>query len=535
MTAHHTRSGLPLKRFYGPGDLPRDAEPPPGEFPFTRGRLGSGQKATAWIQRELSGEGDPAHSNAQLRYLIGLGQTGVDVIGDSPTQAQIDPDHPLAIHAVGTQGVSVCCKDDYLELYRGIPLDTISISSSIPALFSMTGLYLAARQAGIPPERVRGSVLQVPLYSEDCGYPVHFPCELRARISADVMQFCATAMPRFHAFVEDTYFFSESGLSGVEEMALGFVEIRFLVRELLRRGVPIDSFAPRIAILVNCSMDFYEEVAKLRATRRLYARMMKEEFGAQDPRSMSVNLTSHTSGLTLTAEQPANNIVRGAVQALALAMGGAQAIEISAFDEAYRTPSPESHLVGLRTQQILELEAGISRVADPFGGSYFIEALTAEMERRIEARVREIESAGDPVHLADSGWFKALFHRAMERQAREVREGRLPVVGHNVHRVAEGEDRLLREVSERKIMPWTRRVEQVQAFKARRDRTPLHAGLSGVLEAARGRTANLVPPVLAAVEAGATMGEITGTLRMAYGFPYDPHHKVAHPTLESAR
>jgi methylmalonyl-CoA mutase N-terminal domain/subunit len=529
-----TRSGVPLKPFYVQGDVPAAADPaPPGEFPFTRGRLGSGRKPAAWIQRELSGEGDPAHSNAQLHYLIGKGQTGVDVIGDSPTQAQMDPDHPLAAHSVGTQGVSVCCKDDYLELFRGIPLDAISISSSVPALFSMTGLYLAARSAGVAPERVRGSALQVPLYSEDCGYPTQLPCELRARLSADVMEFCAAAMPRFHAYVEDTYFFSESGLTGVEEMALGFVEIRFLVRELLRRGVPVDRFAPRIAILVNCSMDFYEEVAKLRATRRIYARMMKEEFGAQDPRSMSVNLTSHTSGLSLTAEQPANNIVRGTVQALALAMGGAQAIEISAFDEAYRTPSRESHLVGLRTQQILELEAGVSQVADPFGGSYFMEALTAELEQRIEAMVREIESAGDAIQLADSGWFKAFFHRAMERHARGVREGQVQVVGHNVHRVPDEEDLLLRDVSERKIEPWRARVERIRAFKAGRGRERLHAALGAVLDAARGRTANLVPPVLAAVEADATMGEITGTLRMGYGFPYDPHRMTVHPTLEA--
>ncbi len=536
MSENRTRSGVPLKTFYEATDLPRPGAPqsPPGEYPFTRGRLGSGQKAAAWIQRELSGEGDPAHSNAQLHYLIAKGQTGIDVIGDSPTQAQMDPDHPLAVHAVGTQGVSLCCKADYLELFHGLPLDGISISSSVPSLFGMTGLYLAAQAAGVAPERVRGSVLQVPLYSEDCGYPTYLPCELRARLSADVMEFCAAAMPRFHSYVEDTYFFSESGLTAVEEMALGFVEIRFLARELLRRGVPIDRFAPRIAILVNCSMDFYEEVAKLRATRRLYARMMKEEFGAQDARSLSVNLTSHTSGLTLTAEQPANNIVRGAIQALALAMGGAQAIEISAFDEAYRTPSPESHLVGLRTQQILELESGVSRVADPFGGSYFMEALTSELERRIEAMVREIEAEGDPVHLADSGWFKGFFHRAMERHAREIREGAARVVGHNVHQIPEEEDLLLRDVSERKIRPWSERVERIRSFKAGRGRERLHSALSGVLEAARARTGNLVPPVLAAVEADATMGEITGTLRTAYGFPYDPHRMVQPPTMEGA-
>ena len=345
----YSRSGIALKPVYSPEDskgLDYQANlNSPGAFPYTRGR--QADRRGGWIQRELSGEGEPSRSNEQLRYLLEKGQMGIDVIGDSPTMACMDPDHPLAMNTVGTQGVSLCCLQDYRELYKDLPLDSISISASVPSPFALAGLYLVAKEDNIRPDKLRGSVLQAPFYAEDCGYSMHMPFRLRLRLSCDSIEFCAKAMPKFHSFVEDTYFFSEAGLNVVEEMALGFVEIRHIVRDLLKRGVDIDSFAPRIAILVNCSMDFFEEIAKIRATRRLFARIMKEEFGAKDPRSWAAVITCHTSGLSLTAQQPFNNIVRGALQALALVLAGVDAMEISAFDEAYRTPSPESHLVAL--------------------------------------------------------------------------------------------------------------------------------------------------------------------------------------------
>jgi methylmalonyl-CoA mutase N-terminal domain/subunit len=533
MGERRSRSGIPLRDFYegAPGEA---GSVPPGQFPYTRGRRATAPDTGGWIQRELSGEGEPERSNAQIKYLISKRQSGIDVIGDSPTMALLDPDHPLAAGTVGTQGVSLCCKDDYLALFRDLPLAELSISSSVPPLFAMTGLYLAAKAMGIAPALLRGSVLQAPFYAEDCGYAMHLPFDLRVRLAADVMQFCAVEMPRFHAYVEDTYFFSETGLTGVEEMALGFVEIRYLVREMLRRGVPIDSFAPRIAILVNCSMDFFEEIAKIRATRRLFARMMREEFGAQDPRSWSVVISCHTSGLTLTAQQPFNNIVRGTVQALAMVLGGVQALEISAFDEAYRTPSRESHLVALRTQQVLDLEAGAARVVDPLGGSHYVEALTDEMERRILAQIGEIEALGPPAALSDQGWFRNFFRDAMERYQKQISQGDLPVVGLNVHPVPPEEDTLLREATEQKLSPCIERVARIRAFKEARDGRRVRQALQAVLAAARRPEENLVLPVIAASEADCTMGEIAGTLRQAYGRPYDPHGLLP-PMLEAGR
>jgi methylmalonyl-CoA mutase, N-terminal domain len=521
--SERSRSGLPLKSFYSASDhADKGAGDVPGAYPFTRGRLRPASADHGWIHRELSGEGDANRSNEQLKYLLGIGQTGIDVIGDSPTQSMVDPDHPLVRHSVGTQGVSLCCQADYLDLFRDIPLDRISISSSVPAIFALTGLLGAVDAFGFASDKVRGSVLQPPLYCSDASYSCGMPVSLLSRLSVDTIEYSAVNLPRFHAYVEDTYFFSESGLDAIEEMALGFVQIRHLVRAVRARGIAVDRFAPRIAILVNCSMDFFEEIAKIRATRRLYAKMMKNEFGAEDPRSLSVVITSHTSGLTLSAQQPINNVIRGTTQGLALALAGVQAMEISAFDEGFRTPSAEAHLTAIRTQQILSIETGVAKVADPLGGSYFIESLTDEIEARISAMVGEIEAAGDPIELAERGYFRAIFNRASERHARALASGEHQVVGVNCHEMSRSEDTLLRDIAERKIAPYRRQIEKVSRFRAERDQEPVRRALRHVHAQAKIRDANLVPAVQAGLQAGATMGELAGAMRLAYDTPYDP-------------
>jgi methylmalonyl-CoA mutase N-terminal domain/subunit len=521
-----TQSRIPVKPVYTPADVDALAYSErlndPGNFPFTRGPRPQPAARGGWIQRELSGEGDPVRSNAQFKHLLSQGQTGLDVIGDAPTMSCMDPDHPLAVHAIGTQGVSLCCLHDYRALYRDLPLDRITLSHSLPAAFAIAGLYSAARERGLSPATLRGSVIQAPYYCEDCSYAVHMPFKLRVRMAADSIAFCSAEMPKFHAFLEDTYFISESGLDSVEEMALGFVEIRGILRQLLERGIAIDRFAPRIAILLNCRMDVFEEIAKVRATRRLFARMMRYEFGAQDPRSWAVNIAAHTSGLSLTAQQPVNNIVRAAIQALALACAGVQAIEVSTFDEGFRTPSPEAHVIGLRTQQIVHLESNVSQVADPLGGSYYVEALTDDLERRIWEMVQSTEARGDPAQLSDSGWFRSVFQAAMERHANAVADGTLQKVGVNVHRVPDEEDVLLRHVAERKIEPCRERIAWLNAYRAQRDVHRLRAGLHALHQCARDERANLLPAIIAATEAGATMGEMAGVLRRAYGQPADP-------------
>jgi methylmalonyl-CoA mutase N-terminal domain/subunit len=533
MSEARTRSGIPVKPFYTAADRAAavsDDDGEPGAFPYTRGPR---REPRPWIQRELSGEGGPRRANEQFKYLLSLGQRGIDVIGDVPTATCMDPDHPICANSIGMTGVSLCRQQDYLDLYDGIPLGEITVSNSLAPLFALPGLVFATRRQGVPLSSLRGSLVQLPLYAEGgTSYSLHWPHGLWLRMTLDSILFCAREMPKFHPFLENTYTISEGGLDAVEEIALGLVEIRYIVRRLLERGLAVDSFAPRIALLVNCHMDFFETIAKIRAVRRMYARMMRDEFGARDPRSMAINIASHTSGLAMTAAQPVLNVVRGATQALSLALAGVQAMEISTFDEAYRTPSPEAHLVGLRTQQVLELETGVSKVVDPLGGSWFVESLTDEMERRVLDLVSEIEAKGDPGALADSGWFKRFVNGATERYARDLRDGRILQVGVNCHQLPEEEDTLLREVSESKIRSCKERIEEIADWKRSRDRAEVENALRRLHERVKDPAQNLIDISVEAVDAQLSFGEITCELRAAYGGPYDPYGMVRSP-LES--
>jgi len=525
----------PLRRagrraFYGPQDASSDYDRQlgdPGEFPYTRGtrtpRPGSERDGRGEaILRELSGEGSAQDSNAQFRYLLEHGATGLDVIGDGPTVLYMDPDHLHARHAVGNTGVSLCRAEDYVALYDGVPLDQVSISHSLPSGFAIAGIYLAATRLGHDPAAVRGSTILAPLYGEDTGYGGNLPLELHLRLATDSMEFASERMPRFHPFVEDTYFISDGSVDIVDEMALGFIEIREVTRRLVERGVEVDQFAPRIALLVNCGMDFFGEVAKIRAARRYYARMMRDDFGAVDPRSMAVNVAAHTSGATMTRPQLVNNVIRGTSQTLALYMAGVRAMEISAFDEPIRTPSKQAHIVGLRTQQIVQLETGVADVADPLGGSFYIEALTDETELSIEARVKEIEAMGTIADLHSQGFFRSLFTEAMIERSSEIDDRSRPVVGVNCHRIDEAEDTLLRDIAEERIEPAYEIATEIGAWKRGRDRELLGKALATVEEAGRDTGANVIPAIVSGFEASATMGELAGVLREAYGYPFDP-------------
>jgi methylmalonyl-CoA mutase, N-terminal domain len=512
-------------RFYGPADVGTDYSRigDPGEYPFTRGRLHPPRaQPGGWIQRELSGEGSPRRSNEQLRALLAHGALGVDVIGDNPTMSALDPDHPMCVPAVGTTGVSLCRRQDFIELFDGIPLDRMTFSHSLPPAFALAGQYLAARDCGLRPEVLRGSAIQPPLYAEDCSYSTFLPFGLRMRLTLDSIAFSLREMPRFHAFLEDTYYISDGGLDVVEEMSLGLLEIREVCRRLQARGLSIDSFAPRIAILVNCRMDLFEEIAKIRATRRLFARMMREEFGATDPRSWSVNIAVHTSGLTLTAAQPANNIVRGAVQALAMAVAGVQGLEISTFDEPFRTPSAVAHQLAIRTQQIIQTETNVSEVEDPLGGSWYLESLTDDLDRRIDAAVRHMEALGEVDTLVESGYFRGIFTTAMDRHSAAVQNGQLRIVGVNEHVVPPASDRFLRDVAEERFEPDREHIERIRAWRPTRAQAPLRASLDRVHVASAEPDADLMGPIVAALDADATIGEITGCLREGQGLPADP-------------
>ena len=443
------------------------------------------------------------------------------MIGDAPTMSAMDPDHPLARHAVGNTGVSICRFQDFEELYADLPLTDLTFSHSLPpGAYPIAALHRVAERRGLDPSALRGSTIQIPVYCEDGSYRTHMPYDLRLRLTLDSVEFAAREMPRFHAFLEDTYYISDGGVDAVEEMALGFVEIREVVRELLARGIDIDSFAPRVAILVNCRMDLFEEVAKIRATRRIFARMMRDEFGAKDPRSWSCTITAHTSGASLTLAQPVNNIARAALQGLALA--GVQAVEISCFDEAYRTPSHDSHMVSLRTQQIVHLESGVGAVADPLGGSYFVEELTDQIEQRILDMVETIESMGPLEDLTEGGWFRELFQDAMPRRVQAIQDESEIQVGVNAFTIPDDQDTLLRDQTEAKIEPYWDRIDEIRRFKESRDQGPVRDHFSRLREEVATPGRNLIPLIADALEANLTHGEISGALRLGVGASYDP-------------
>jgi len=521
----HSDSGIPLASTYRPSDGgSRNYERElgdPGSFPYTRGQR-AGDPTAGWIQRELSGEGSPRRSNEQFHRLLAQGATGLDVIGDTPTYTMLDPDHPMAKPAVGSAGVSICRRQDFVELYDGIPLEQITASQSLPPAFAIAGIYLCARERGLDPRVLRGSAINPPLYGEDSSYSVFMPVELRLRMSLDAIVFSMREMPRFHHFIEDTYYIADGGLNAVEEMALGFIEIREITRRLIARGHHVDEFAPRIAILVDCRMDIFEEIAKIRATRRLFARMMRDEFGATDPRSLAVNVTVHTSGMSLTAQQPINNVIRGAIQALTAAMAGVNAVEISTFDEPFRTPSHTAHLVAMRTQQVIAEETGVARVADPIGGSWYVEHLTDELERRIDAEVRRIESLGEIADLVQSGFFRTIMHSGMDRYAREVLDGERRVVGVNCHPAIGDEDELLRDIAELRFESDDSHIERIREWKTTRNLRQVEHALDQVRAAGDDRSADLMAPIVAALNADATTGEIAFVLRESYGQPGDP-------------
>ncbi|MDT7944100.1 MAG: methylmalonyl-CoA mutase family protein [Dehalococcoidia bacterium] len=521
-----TDSGIPLKRIYRPEDvasLDYDVHlGDSGSYPYTRGIHPEMFRRRPWIMRVLAGEGTPRQTNVRLRKLLAAGQTGIDVIGDSPTMSWLDSDHPLAAASVGTQGVPLCCLDDYRELLEGIPLDAVSLSWSAPAPFVVAALTCLAEERGTPTDAVRGSTIVVPLYCEDCSYATGHPVEMRMRLAVDAIEFSAQRLPNFHAFVEDAYYISEVGLNAVEELALALVEARAIIRALLSRGVPIDSFGHRIAFLLTARMDFFEEIAKYRALRRIWARMMRDEFGAQDPRSWRLTITVHTSGISLTASQLPNNIVRGAYEALAAVLGGCQAVEVCAFDEPFRVPTLEAATVALRTLQIIAYETGVTRVADPLGGSYYVETLTNELEERVLALVRDIEAKGDVLELARTGYFASVFHRAISRRHEALRTGIKKVVGVNVLVMPPEEDTLLRDLAETRFEVAQEQIEKVRELRRRRDQAKVRAALAHVASTAREPSANLVFPIMEALKVGATMGEIAGAVRTAYQAPYSP-------------
>ncbi len=487
----------------------------PGEYPFTRGVQPSMYRGRFWTMRQYAGMGDAALSNERYHYLLAQGQTGLSVAFDLPTQMGRDPDHPLARGEVGKVGVSIASLDDMQVLLAGLPLEKISTSMTINATAAtLLALYVAvADERGVARGALSGTIQNDILKEYIARGTYIYPPRSSLRITTDVFAFCKAELPKWNTISISGYHIREAGSDAAQEVAFTLADGIAYVEAALAAGLAVDEFASRLSFFFNAHNNLFEEVAKFRAARRLWARIMRERFHATDPRSMALRFHAQTAGSSLQAQQPLVNLIRTTLQALAAVLGGAQSLHTNSYDEALALPSEKAALLALRTQQVIAHESGVADVVDPLGGSYALEALTAEIERRAAQTIARIDELGGMVAAIEAGFpQRAIEARAYEYQ-KAIEEKRKVVVGLNEFVVDEAPPEGLLKVD-----PALERtqVERVARTRATRDRQAAAEAL-GALEAAARGSDNLVPRILAAVKARATVGEIAERLRLVFG------------------
>jgi len=513
-----TLSGLPLGRVYTPGDSAADPEQRlgyPGEFPFTRGIYPTMYRGRLWTMRQYAGFGSAAESNRRYRYLLEQGQTGLSVAFDLPTQIGLDSDHALARGEVGKVGVAIDSLEDMETLFDGIPLGRVSTSMTINATAAiLLGLYVAvARKQGADLRRLAGTVQNDVLKEYIARGTYIYPVRPAMRVVTDMFAWCRAELPNWNTISISGYHIREAGSTAVQEVAFTLADAIAYVQAALDAGLAVDDFAPQLSFFFNAHSDLLEEIAKFRAARRLWALLMRDRFAAKDPRSMMLRFHAQTAGSSLTAQQPENNIVRVAIQALAAVLGGCQSLHCNALDEALALPTEQAALIALRTQQILAQESGVANTADPVAGSYAIEKLTDEIEAGAREYIDKIDAMGGMLRAIESGFVQSEIQKAAYDYQRAVERGERIVVGVNQF-VAEEE----KPIPTLRIDPAieSAQVARLNALRAKRDVAKSRAAL-GEVERRATAGENLMPAILAAVEACATVGEIADALRRVFG------------------
>ncbi len=510
---HTTSWGVTVPPVYGPADAPHDDASAPGEYPYTRGVHPTMYRGRLWTMRQYAGFGSASETNKRYRYLLEQGQTGLSVAFDLPTQMGYDPDADVARGEVGKVGVSLACLEDMADLFEGIPLDRVSTSMTINATASiLLALYVAvARRQGVGAERLTGTVQNDILKEYIARGTYVFPPAPSMRLITDMFAYCRTHVPRWNTISISGYHMREAGCTAVQEVAFTLANATAYVRAALEAGLGVDEFAPQLSFFFNAHNDLVEEVAKFRAARRLWARLMKETFGARDPRSLTLRFHAQTAGSTLTAQQPENNIVRVTVQALAAVLGGCQSLHTNSMDEALALPTERAVRIALRTQQVLAYESGVADTADPLGGSYAVERLTRDIEESAGAYLEKIDGMGGSV--AAIAFMQREIQDAAYRYQREVEDRARLVVGVNEFVTDAAAPPALFQVA---AGVGAALAERLARFRAARDGDRARRALDAVEAAARGR-ANLMPPIVEAVEAAVTLGEICERLRAVFG------------------
>jgi methylmalonyl-CoA mutase N-terminal domain/subunit len=512
-----TESGIELERVYGP-DPARDfaaALGEPGAFPFTRGPYPSMYRGRLWTMRQYAGMGTAEDTNRRFRYLLEHGQTGLSTAFDLPTQMGLDSDHPRAEGEVGKTGVAIDTVEDMKALFAEIPLDRVSTSMTINATAPILLLLyeLVAEEQGVASTELQGTV-QNDLLKEYAARGTYiYPPQPSMRLITDLFAYCGERIPRWNTISISGYHMREAGATAAQEIAFTLANGIAYVQAAIDAGLAVDDFAPRLSFFFACHMRFFEEVAKFRAARRLWARVMRERFGARDERSMTLRFHTQTGGATLTAQQPENNIVRTALEALAAVLGGTQSLHTNSFDEALALPTEHSATIALRTQQVIGYETGVPDVVDPLGGSFLIESLTDELEALARGYLDRIEAMGGAVAAIEQGFYQDEIHEAAFAIQRGIESGERVVVGVNRFQVEEDRQPELLRISDEEV---ARQVARVRAVRASRDRAAVEAALREVEAAARG-TQNLLPPMKEALRARATLGEVSDVLRAVFG------------------
>jgi methylmalonyl-CoA mutase N-terminal domain/subunit len=515
-----SESGIPLKRVYTPLDaagIPPDDIGLPGQYPFTRGPYPTMYRGRLWTMRMFSGFGTGEDTNRRFKALVQQGQTGLSTAFDMPTLMGLDSDHPLAEGEVGVEGVAIDTLADMEALFDGIDLEAISVSMTInPSAWAIFAMYVAlCQQRGHDLSRCTGTAQADILKEYQAQKEWIFPIRPAVRLVRDMIVWSAGNLPRFNPISLSGYHISEAGANAVQEAAFVMANTIAYVQQVIQAGTPVDAFAPRLSFFFTAQADFFEEIAKFRALRRVYARLMRERFGARDPESMRLRFHAQTAAITLTRGQPYLNLTRTALQALTAVLGGAQSLHTNSFDEAYAIPTEASATMALRTQQIIAEETNVDAVVDPLGGSYYVEALTSELERRIFALIEHIDDMGGMIRATETGWVQRVIADTAYAVARRKASGDKVSVGANRYVQEDGSPAF--EIHTPDPETCRRQVTRLRDVKARRDEARVRSLLARLERAAGDERENLMPISIELARAYATLGEMVDALKATWG------------------
>ncbi len=509
-----TDAGIEVKPLYRREDVRADP-PDAGQYPFTRGVYETMYRGRLWTMRQYAGFGSARETNARFRYLLEQGQTGLSTAFDLPTQLGLDSDDPRSLGEVGRTGVAIDSLQDMEILFDQIPLDKVSTSMTInaPAAVLLLLYELVGQKQGVPAAELRGTIQNDVLKEYIARGTYIFPPKPSMRLVVDIFRYCKAHIPRWNTISISGYHIREAGSTAVEEIAFTLADGIAYVQAAIQAGLEVDEFAPRLSFFFNAHNNLLEEVAKFRAARRLWARIMKERFGAQDPRSMMLRFHTQTAGCTLTSQQPLNNTVRVTVQTLAAALGGTQSLHTNSYDEALALPSQQAATVALRTQQVAAYEAGVADTPDPLGGSYYVEALTDEIEARAEALIAEVDRLGGAAAAIEQGFMQKAISDSAYAYQQAVESGEKPVVGVNCFEMEEEQRIDILRVDE---AVQQEQIERLRRLRAERDNSAVEKALAELREAARGED-NLLDSMKESLGHYATLGEVCAALRAVFG------------------